>query len=379
MRILIVGGGVAGLTLAALLRRRGITPRIVEKAPDLHHAGYMLGLYPIGSRVLHGLGLYDAFREKTVPMSTYRMGNGEGEIVHRYAMDFLDDRYGPILQCTRPELLHLLEHAVGDDAIEFGVSLESVEPGDQEAVAHLSDGSSDAWDLVVAADGIHSTARRDLFGELPYHDTGWGGWVWWAPEGAVAEDTVTELWAAGGFMGLYPSRGKVGVFAGGPLDGAGADEAAGRRARLRAQFAPVEEGWPEVLASLPDDDADLFHWGFRDVRSPDWVQGRVVLLGDAATAFLPTAGIGASMAMESAAVLNDELSRTNARYLPAALDFFVQRRRERVERAQSDSRRLAHMMFVESTPVAAARDFLMRFYSLRMLARDIVRSFDEPI
>jgi len=117
----------------------------------------------------------------------------------------------------------------------------------------------------------------------------------------------------------------------------------------------------------------------RDVRAPEWSRGRVVLLGDAAAAFLPTAGVGASMAMESAAVLNDVLARTNARYVETAIDYYIRRRRKRVEAIQDNSRSLARLMFVTSRPLAAARDFAMRFYTLRMLARDLMKSFDEPI
>ena len=56
MRVLIAGSGMAGLTLAGLLRQRGIAPDIIDRAPDFDHAGYVLGLYPLGNRVLHGLG-----------------------------------------------------------------------------------------------------------------------------------------------------------------------------------------------------------------------------------------------------------------------------------------------------------------------------------
>lgn len=73
-----------------------------------------------------------------------------------------------------------------------------------------------------------------------------------------------------------------------------------------------------LLTDLPRS-ADLHLWRMADVRTPRWVQRRVALVGDAAAAFLPTAGIGASMALESAAVLADELSRTSSDYLPNAL------------------------------------------------------------
>ena len=62
MRVLIVGAGIAGLTLSALLRQKGIKPQIVDRASDFAQAGYMLGLFPMGNRVLHGLGTRDSSR-----------------------------------------------------------------------------------------------------------------------------------------------------------------------------------------------------------------------------------------------------------------------------------------------------------------------------
>ncbi len=108
-------------------------------------------------------------------------------------------------------------------------------------------------------------------------------------------------------------------------------------------------------------------------------RGRVVLLGDAAAAFLPTAGIGASMAMESAAVLADELSRTDTHFVEHALSLYVKRRRDRLERIQDDSRRLARTMFVKSPSIAHIRDLATKFYSLEGLAGSIAKAFDEPI
>jgi 2-polyprenyl-6-methoxyphenol hydroxylase-like FAD-dependent oxidoreductase len=100
---------------------------------------------------------------------------------------------------------------------------------------------------------------------------------------------------------------------------------------------------------------------------------------DAAAGFLPTAGIGASMAMESAAVLADELSRTNTQFLEHALALYVKRRQHRVESTQNDSRHLAKMMFIKSATVSHIRDVATKFYSLEQLAGSIAKAFDEPI
>src|SRR5213075_354670 len=83
MKILIVGAGIAGMTLAALLRRQGISPVIIERAPNFDHAGYMIVLYPLGSRVLYGLGLYDRLVESSVNVEFYAVHDNRGRLIKR--------------------------------------------------------------------------------------------------------------------------------------------------------------------------------------------------------------------------------------------------------------------------------------------------------
>ena len=384
MRVLIVGAGVAGMTLAALLERRGIRSTLVERAPDFEHAGYMLGLYSLGSRVLHGLGLYERFAAEAVPMTHYAVFDGHGELIKKYEMGTITDRFGPILNTTRPDLIQLLQSGLGDVEIRFGTSVDRIdqppEGADESGVrVALSDGTEEEFDLVVGADGLHSTVRKLVFGEQPYFHTEWGGWVWWREGDIEDPGTTSEFWGAGRFMGAYPTPRGIGVFGGAPLGDDYGKPGEGRRDRISKHFTGWNEQVDGLLDALPPDDADLFFWKLSDVRSAEWVRGGVVLMGDSAAGFLPTAGIGASMAMESAAVLADELSRTDVAFLGRALDLYTKRRKARVEAIQDDSRKLARMMFVQSGPIAALRDFATRFYSLEMLAADLTKAFDQPI
>jgi 2-polyprenyl-6-methoxyphenol hydroxylase-like FAD-dependent oxidoreductase len=90
---------------------------------------------------------------------------------------------------------------------------------------------------------------------------------------------------------------------------------------------------PRVLAALPGPKA-IWHDDIYDLKLQQWRRGRVVLIGDAGAAILPTAGVGASMAMESAAVLADELSRADSRFLEYSLERFIARCRARADRVQ---------------------------------------------
>jgi 2-polyprenyl-6-methoxyphenol hydroxylase-like FAD-dependent oxidoreductase len=115
-----------------------------------------------------------------------------------------------------------------------------------------------------------------------------------------------------------------------------------------------------------------------DVRAPRWNAGRVALVGDAAAAFLPTAGIGASMALESAAVLADEVSRSDAAHVADALALYARRRRRRVLAAQQQSRWLARLVFVRSRALCALRDRALRRVSLRRMIGPIYEQLETP-
>jgi 2-polyprenyl-6-methoxyphenol hydroxylase-like FAD-dependent oxidoreductase len=190
---------------------------------------------------------------------------------------------------------------------------------------------------------------------------------------------IVEHWGAGRFLGLYPINGGLGVVAAAPTRLMGPGAVGKDGGKVKAHFAVLGEGIADVMAALPDDLGQTFWWQLSDVRSKAWHQGRVALLGDAACAFLPTAGVGASMALESAAVLDDELGRTDSRFLSGALARYEMRRKPRAESFQDDSRKLASMMMIESSELSWGRDQLMKFYTLDMLAKTIAQSLAKPI
>jgi 2-polyprenyl-6-methoxyphenol hydroxylase-like FAD-dependent oxidoreductase len=379
VQVLIVGAGIAGLTLAGLLRRFGIEPVIIERAPDFTHTGYMLGLYPLGGRVLHALGLHDRYVAESQATKTYSLWNSRGRHVKDYSFEQFIARFGPYQMLSRGELLQLLLSASGGaDAVRTGTTLTKINQTEDRVRATFSDGAEHDFDLVVAADGMFSAVRDLVFGSTLPRRTGWGGWIWWTDADIGPHDTVSEYWTAGAFAGIYPTRDSAGLFIGGPnaqLQQAGTD---GIAAFVQRHFAHAQGPIANALTcDVPD--SECFYWELLDVRAREWVKGRVVLLGDAAAGFLPTAGVGASMAMESAAALADELSRTDAAYVPNALKLFEKRRRKRVEAVQSNSRSLARLMFTSNGLFARTRDVVMRFYTMEQALKPIVDAMSAPI
>ncbi len=382
MRILIVGAGIAGLSLASLLKQRGLNPTVIEKTGSFDSVGYMLGLFPTGANVLRALNCYSQYLDVSAAGNLYEAYTDHVQLLKQFSFSPIVERYGAYQLITRYELLNLIHQTCGDLEIRFNTQVEALMQSELEVEVLFNDQTKAIFDLVIGADGLHSHIRNLILtpGEYQYFNTGWGGWVWWSEHHNVPENTVQEFWGNGTFLGAYPVKGKVGIIA--AVNAPTPEQALQGRSRkefIEKKFANIFLQRPDFLNDLPMDDQPTFFWSLNDQRTTTWHKGRVVLLGDSAAAFLPTAGVGASMALESAAVLNDILSRTGTEFIPHALDLFEKRRKTRVEKAQNDSRRLAKMMFVHSAWSAWIRNYFTKMMSVESLIKSIIKGFDDPI
>ena len=359
LRVLIVGGGIAGLTLASLLEQRGFSPLVVEKVPDYDDAGYVIGLWPTASRILKGLRLFSRFRDAGVECSRYIVANEHGDTLHSFSFEPLARRYGPLVDMSRLQLIDLLRSAVDPRRIRFGTTVREIVETPDGVVAVFEDGTAELFDLIVGCDGIHSSVRRLAFGAAPLEYCGVTGWAFWLPPDFVPPPEVVEYWGAGKFVGLYPARRRFSAVVAVPSPANAADPVETRTERVRSAFAGFGGVVPWVLAELPSPER-MLPVDFSDVRVESWTRGRVVLIGDAAHAVLPTAGMGASLAMESAALLAEELCRADSKFLTADLEQYASRRRPRVDRIQAQSRRLGRVMFAGNGLVTRLRDRALR-------------------
>lgn len=404
LRILIVGAGIAGVSVAQLLRHQGRHPVLIERTQDLKtmtdddHAGYMLALMPMVDPVLDALAVHEDYRERSVPLGRYAFHAPTGGTVRQDHLGGLLSAYGEYRGISRRELvavltdaaclvtfdasLHALSESSGRGAAEANadrghspVHAQAQNPVQAQVTtgAHSTEQRlhEEEFDLVIIADGLGSRTRRLVAGgeTAGSVDTAWGGWVAWAP---ADEDTdqVDELWGDGFFLGAYPVKDGIGVFLGGPdsRQPLGARRFATAVRRRLTTTTPRIEAALEAIAAAEDP----YYWPLRDFRSSRWTTENTVLLGDAAAGFLPTAGIGAGMAIESAHMLAAALDGIGPKQLPEALARYESVQRPRVEQAQNVSRQLAGLMFHLPRVFAGLRSLLLRFVSLRTALGPII-------
>ncbi len=284
-----------------------------------------------------------------------------------------------MVMMSRTDLVDILRKACRDVSIQMGTTIEAVDLRSSAVRVTLNSGVEAEFDLIVACDGIHSPLRSQIFDEPDTMNTNWTIWTWWGSSGLVPDDVFREYWGRGWFFGGYPVPGRCMFVAGLPTHVVGGQQAP--QATVRSCLGKALTGLigrvKEVGAAFHDAET-FFEWPMIDTRARAWYSGRVALCGDSAVSFLPTAGVGASNAIRSAAALADELSKTDAVHVSHALAMYVKRCRKIVQGNQNDSRAAARYMFVQSQPLGWARDQLVKLYPAQRLLRRIIESMRQP-
>ncbi len=378
MKILIIGGGVAGLTLAGLLQRRGFAPRLVEKAPAFGKVGYVIVIWPSGSRVLKGLGAYEKLLEEGCQFTNYYISNYKGKVIKTYNIDPVAEKYGPIISIYRPELIDTLLASVNPEFIDMNTTVDKIEQGSDTAEVHFSNGSSEQYDLVIGCDGVRSKTREQIFGHIPLTYSGMSGWGFWIDPNLSKPDGIVEYWGKGKFIGVWPTKGRLSVFTSVKMAEKNIDPVDSRIDRIKECFKEFRGVVPDMLDQLNDPN-EIYYDTYNDMQIDGWSKGRVVLVGDSAHAILPNAGAGVSMAMESAAVIAEELCRADSKYIEHALKQYETRRKPRVKKVQNQSRMMGKLVYSNSSILSTARDYFLKVYSNDLVYKYWDSMLKDPI
>jgi 2-polyprenyl-6-methoxyphenol hydroxylase-like FAD-dependent oxidoreductase len=332
-RVLIVGAGIGGVTLAIALREQGIAADVVEI--EARVIGVGITLTGTTLRALDMLGLAANCVERGFGFDYFKVADDAGNIQATNPLPPFRSGFPAAIGMQRPVFADFMAKAATAKgaSIRERITVESLRQDADGVDVRLTDGSSDRYDLVVGADGVFSSIRKQMFGD--------------AYEPAYVGQGVFRFMTE-----RDPSIDQLCVFVG---------------PKLKAGFIPLSKEWMYLFTTLsftsnPRIDESRSHLIFKDVlkdftapivkevrermRSPEgvvwrpfentlvpnpWHKGRVVLIGDAAHTMTPHLTAGGGMAIEDAVILAESLAQSAT--VATALDGFMQRRFERVRAA----------------------------------------------
>ncbi|PXX54874.1 2-polyprenyl-6-methoxyphenol hydroxylase-like FAD-dependent oxidoreductase [Nocardia tenerifensis] len=307
---LIVGAGVAGLTAAAALARRGWRVEIIEAGRDRATTGWGLCLTGPSLRALHALGLADACLAEGYGMSVITHVNVDGAVTDQVELPRLIGARRPAMAgIARPELHRILfeEAERCGVVVHHGVTVTSIAPQGDLVDVRLSDGTERRVAVLVGADGIRSSVRDLLGFEAPVDYL--GQMVWRAlvprPDWATGIHQFAGTVHTAGLVPISGSRAYVFLTENGVPPNALPDtELASRLAELLTVFpGRVEELRPLVSAC----DSVVRRPVKTTFLTGAWHRGNCVVIGDAAHAPAPQMASGAALAIEDGLVLAEEL------------------------------------------------------------------------
>jgi 2-polyprenyl-6-methoxyphenol hydroxylase-like FAD-dependent oxidoreductase len=307
LRTLVVGAGIAGLGAARALRQRGLAADVVEREPAWTHTGAGIYLPGNATRALRALGLESAVAERGSLIPRQRLCDHRGRLLADIDLAALWGDVGPCVALHRADLHELLASHGDPVPVRMGLPVRRISQQADSATVEFGDGTGDRYDLVIGADGIHSTVRQLAFGTCAVRPVGQLSWRFVTECPPEVTTWTVLLGRKVTFLAVPIGRGRVYCYCDTVTEdtsGLLGDDVNGRLAELLTGFGgPV----PAILDTLGPDCA-VHVAPIEEVTLDRWSRGSVLLVGDAAHATAPNMAEGAAMALEDGLVLADYLT-----------------------------------------------------------------------
>jgi 2-polyprenyl-6-methoxyphenol hydroxylase-like FAD-dependent oxidoreductase len=329
--ILIAGAGIGGLMLGIALRRFGFEVQIYEQASRLEPIGFGLSIAPNALLALRHIGLDRAVEQIGCPIRVGQIKTAQGKLLQTIGLEGLQAKVGGTMVALHRGRLHqVLLETFGANDIYLDSTVQSFREERSGVILVLKNGIEVKGALLVGADGVRSTIRRQLCGDTCRRYSGYTAWRGLCPVGELLPQGVglSVLESDKRFGGTTLADGTIYWYVSYLSEPNQERDIAPHTAllpRYQTWCSPV----PEIVANTPE--TAIVHTDIYDcIPLRRWSSQRVTLLGDAAHPMTPDMGQGACQAIEDAVVLAHALEQAPS--LDIALQHYEQQRIERTSR-----------------------------------------------
>lgn len=381
--VLIAGAGIAGPTLAYWLQRRGFEPILIERAPRFREGGYIIDFWGVGFEVAERMGLLPKLRALGYMNDRFCLVDRKGRLRSAFGgaaiRRAISDRF---LSIQRGDLARAIFETV-ENQVEtvFGDSVTTIEQSADRIGVTFERGNPRSFDLVVGADGLHSSVRAALFGGAATFERflGYYAAVFVTRGYSKRDEHVYLSYAAPGrqvsrFALRDDQTGFMFVFATPEKMLERARDVESARHVLLEQFTDVPWiEWPEIRRHLESCD-NLYFDAVSQIELPRWSAGRAALVGDAAYCPSLLSGEGSVFAMAGAYILAGELQRAGGDHA-AAFASYERCFRPFIERKQKSARAFASSFTPKTSLGLAFRDLVLHLAAIPAVSKYLMTRF----
>ncbi len=321
-KILIIGAGIAGPTVSYWLKKYGFEPTLIERSKQLRTGGYDIDIRGSALAVVKKMGIYDSLSAKRTSLLSTRYVNADGQTLSEEYDEKVHFSDSDDIELLRSDLVNILYQAIPGVPCHFDKEIINLTQKNQFVEVTFHDGLIEQYDLVIAADGLHSSTRSQTFADKDYQLLNLGYYysifsipnylnldrtkvMFTKDQKIISVDSDKEPHKAFVSIGIRSNKVLTDI----------SDE--------REQKECIKEwgyglGWEtnKILELMSDSD-DFYFDIMAQIKMDSWSKGRVTLLGDAAYCASPFSGMGVNLALIGAYILAGELKSAKGDYLIA--------------------------------------------------------------